>query len=186
MLTAVVRTLPESNSGIFLRGFYEIQIAYTYGKSPDSLNMGALYSRITPSVAAERPVGEWQTIKIILVSRHVSVWLNGVLIIDNQPALGCTGGALTSNEFIPGPIMLQGDSFGHRFSKYPSFHGSEVALPRRWNVVRSFGTSSLRPLRLAGWSSDFLPEQPFSNLRLASKPSNLGYIRYFCLASIAW
>ncbi|MEP6668828.1 MAG: DUF1080 domain-containing protein [Chthoniobacter sp.] len=104
-----VRTLAGSNSGIYLRGIYEIQVAESYGKPLDPHNMGALYSRITPSVAAEKPVGEWQTFDITLVDRHVTVILNGQKIIDNQPVLGCTGGALTSDESKPGPIMLQGD-----------------------------------------------------------------------------
>jgi hypothetical protein len=46
---------------------------------------------------------------ITLLDRHVTVILNGQRIIDNQPLLGCTGGALTSDEFRPGPIYLQGD-----------------------------------------------------------------------------
>jgi hypothetical protein len=104
-----VRTLPNSNSGIYLRGIYEVQIAETFGKPVDSHNMGALYSRITPAVAAEKPIGEWQTMDITLVDRHLTVILNGQTIIDNQPVLGCTGGALTSDEFNPGPIFLQGD-----------------------------------------------------------------------------
>jgi len=103
------RTQKDSNSGIYLRGIYEIQVAETYGKPLDPHNMGALYSRITPSVAAEKPIGEWQTFDITLVDRHVTVILNGKTIIDNQPVLGCTGGAITSNEMIPGPLMLQGD-----------------------------------------------------------------------------
>lgn len=103
------RTQANSNSGIYLRGIYEIQVAETYGKPLDPHNMGALYSRITPSVAAEKPIGEWQTFDITLVDRHVTVILNGQKIIDNQPVLGVTGGALTSDESKPGPIMLQGD-----------------------------------------------------------------------------
>ncbi|MDR0353769.1 MAG: DUF1080 domain-containing protein, partial [Opitutaceae bacterium] len=51
----------------------------------------------------------WQTVEATLVNRHITVVLNGVTIIDNQPVLGCTGGALTSDEFVPGPIYLQGD-----------------------------------------------------------------------------
>lgn len=43
------RTQAESNSGIYLRGVYEVQVAETFGKPLDSHNMGALYSRITPS-----------------------------------------------------------------------------------------------------------------------------------------
>jgi len=71
--------------------------------------MGALYGRITPAVTAEKPAGEWQTVDITLCDRHVTVILNGQKIIDNQPVLGCTGGAITSDEFVPGPIYLQGD-----------------------------------------------------------------------------
>ena len=99
----------ESNSGVYLRGIYEIQVFDSYGKALDPHNMGALYSRITPRVAAEKPAGEWQTLDITLVDRHLTVILNGTNIIDNQPVLGCTGGAMWSDESRPGPIYLQGD-----------------------------------------------------------------------------
>lgn len=102
--------VPEgSNSGIYLRGIYEVQVFDSYGKPLDSHNMGGLYSRITPSVNAEKPAGEWQSFDITLYKRHLTVILNGTTIIDNQPVLGVTGGALTSDEFSPGPIYLQGD-----------------------------------------------------------------------------
>jgi len=108
-LTTEVNMAKNGNSGIYLRGIYEIQMADTHGRPVNSHNMGALYGRITPSVAAEKPAGEWQTVDITLCDRHVTVILNGQTIIDNQPVLGVTGGAITSNEFIPGPIYLQGD-----------------------------------------------------------------------------
>lgn len=104
-----VRTVEGTNSGVYLRGIYEVQIMESYQQPLDSHHMGALYSRITPSVAAEKPIGEWQTLDITLVKRHLTVVLNGTTIIDNQPVLGCTGGALTSDETKPGPIFLQGD-----------------------------------------------------------------------------
>lgn len=104
-----VRVPPGGNSGIYLRGIYEVQVAETYSRPVDPHNMGALYSRITPAVAAERPANEWQTLDITLVERHLTVILNGQKIIDNQPILGCTGGAMTSDESKPGPIYLQGD-----------------------------------------------------------------------------
>lgn len=102
--------VPEkNNSGIYLRGIYEIQVFDSFGKALDSHNMGALYSRITPSVAAEKPASQWQTFDITLVDRHLTVVLNGTTIIANQPIQGCTGGALWSDEFRPGPLFLQGD-----------------------------------------------------------------------------
>ncbi len=99
----------RGNSGIYLRGIYEVQVSDTYGRPLDPHNMGGVYSRIKPTTNAERPAGQWQTMDITLVDRHVTVKLNGTTIIDNQPLLGCTGGALWSDEFKPGPIYLQGD-----------------------------------------------------------------------------
>jgi len=105
--------LPKGgNSGVYLRGICEIQVADTFGQGLNPHNMGALYSRITPSAAAEKPAGEWQTMDITYVDRHVTVILNGTKIIDNQPVQGCTGGALWSDPFRPGPIYLQGDHTG--------------------------------------------------------------------------
>lgn len=108
-LTLETRTLKNSNSGVYLRGIYEVQVFESFGKPLDSHNMGAVYSRITPTVAAEKPIGQWQTMDITLVDRHVTVILNGKTIIDNQPVLGCTGGALWSDPDRAGPIYLQGN-----------------------------------------------------------------------------
>jgi hypothetical protein len=105
----------HGNSGVYLRGIYEVQVEDSHGKPLDPHNMGAIYSRITPSEAAEKPAGEWQKLKMTLVDRHVTVKLNGKTIIDNEPLAGCTGGALWSDEFKPGPIYLQGD---HTAIKY--------------------------------------------------------------------
>lgn len=102
--------VPEgSNSGVYLRGMYEIQVSDSYGRSLDPHNMGALYSRIKPSVNAEKPAGEWQSLDMTLCNRYLTVILNGVKIIDNQPVYGPTGGAILSDVFSPGPIYLQGD-----------------------------------------------------------------------------
>jgi hypothetical protein len=102
----------RGNSGIYLRGIYEVQVNDSYGRRLDSHNMGGIYSRIKPVVNAEKPAGQWQTMDITLLDRHVTVKLNDKVIIDNRPLLGCTGGALWSDEFKPGPIYLQGDHTG--------------------------------------------------------------------------
>lgn len=98
-----------NNSGIYLRGMYEIQVFDSFNKELDSHHMGALYSRITPKVSAEKPPGTWQGLDITLYKRHLTVHLNGKTIIDNQPIYGPTGGAILSDVFSPGPIYLQGD-----------------------------------------------------------------------------
>ena len=108
-LSIEVNVPKGSNSGVYLRAMYEIQVFDSYGKEPDSHNMGALYSRITPSVAAEKPAGEWQKMDITLCDRHLTVILNGKKIIDNKPVYGPTGGAKIADVFKPGPVLLQGD-----------------------------------------------------------------------------
>lgn len=106
----------SSNSGIYLRGIYEVQVeqghADSGGKELDSHNMGGIYSRVSPTVNAESPAGIWQSLNITLCDRHVTVILNGTRIIDNQPLYGPTGGAISWDVFAPGPIMLQGGEEG--------------------------------------------------------------------------
>ena len=104
-----VRVLPGCNSGVYLRGIYEIQVVDSYGKPVDCHNMAAYYGRVTPKVAAEKKAGEWQTVDVTLYKRHLTVVLNGVKIIDNVPVVGITGGAMTANEFVNGPLYIQGD-----------------------------------------------------------------------------
>lgn len=109
---------PEgSNSGIYLRGRYEIQIADQYGMEPDERTIGGVYGFIPPSENAAKQAGEWQIMDIKLVGRMITVTLNGVEVISNRPIKGITGGALDSNEEQPGPIMLQGDHGPVEFRK---------------------------------------------------------------------
>jgi len=98
------------NSGVYLRGRYEIQVLDDYDeKKPTSHGNGAVYGKIAPSRFASRAPGEWQTVEARLIGNRVTVVLNGVKVIDHQPIDGPTGGALDGNVDEPGPIMLQGD-----------------------------------------------------------------------------
>ena len=102
--------VPEgSNSGIYLRGRYEVQVQDDHGKEPHARGMGGIYGQVTPVENAALPAGEWQSFDITLVGRTVTVVLNGKTIIDGQEIPGITGGALDSREAEPGPIFLQGD-----------------------------------------------------------------------------
>lgn len=98
-----------SNSGIYLRGRYEVQIEDDKGKEPWKGYLGAIYGFLTPSEMAAKDPGEWQTYDITLVGRMVTVVLNGVTVISNQQIPGITGGAIDSKEGEPGPILFQGD-----------------------------------------------------------------------------
>jgi len=103
------RVGPRSNSGIGLRGRYEVQILEDYGRPISGHSNGSIYSRILPSVNASKPAGEWQSFDIRLIGRMVTVVLNGVKIIDNREIEGLTAVAIDPHEAEPGPILLQGD-----------------------------------------------------------------------------
>ena len=98
-----------SNSGVYLRGRYEVQVEDNRGMEPLSTLFGGIYGFLTPTEIVAKAPGEWQSFDITLVGRRVSVIANGKAIIIDQAIPGITGGALDSKEGEPGPIMLQGD-----------------------------------------------------------------------------
>jgi hypothetical protein len=102
------RVGPKSNSGVGLRGRYEVQILEDYGRPLDRHSNGALYSRIIPAVAASKPAGEWQTYDIRLVGRNVKVVLNDKKVVEGVIE-GLTAIATDCEEGKPGPLTLQGD-----------------------------------------------------------------------------
>ena len=97
------------NSGIYLRGLYEVQVTHRDSSMQGINGPGAIFGRIKPAKNAGKPAGEWESYDITLVDRHVTVVLNGEKVIDNEPVAGPTGGALHSDVTAPGPIYLQGD-----------------------------------------------------------------------------
>ncbi len=102
---------PEhGNSGVYLRGRYEVQVLDDKESEPWKEGLGAVYGFLPPSevVAAKKP-GKWHSYDITLIGRTVTVVANGKTIICHQQIPGITGGALNSNEGEPGPLMLQGD-----------------------------------------------------------------------------
>ena len=99
----------NSNSGIYLRGRYELQVLDDYGKPPETHGHMSIYAWKAPLVNASKPVGEWQTMDATIVGNKVTVFLNGQKMHDNATIEAITGGALDANETEPGPIMIQGD-----------------------------------------------------------------------------
>ncbi len=98
-----------SNSGIYLRGRYELQVLDDYGQPTESHGHMSLYSWAAPRVNASRPAGEWQVMQATIVGNRLSVTLNGQKVHDNTTIQAITGGALDADESAPGPIMIQGD-----------------------------------------------------------------------------
>jgi len=81
---------PKGDSGIYLRGCPQVQIWDHFTKPsdyPTECGSGGLYNnKIHPSKplkVADRPIGQWNTFRIKMVGERVSVWLNGILVVDN-------------------------------------------------------------------------------------------------------
>lgn len=99
----------DGNSGVYLRGRYEVQVADNKGHEPSDIMFGGVYGFLTPNEMVAKSAGEWQAYDITLIGRRVTVVANGKTIISDQIIPGITGGALDSIEGEPGPFMLQGD-----------------------------------------------------------------------------
>jgi hypothetical protein len=117
----------KGNSGIYLRGRYEVQVEYEPEGSEDKYHrMGAVYGMVPVTADVPRKVGEWESFDITLVGRTVTIVRDGVTIIDNQEIAGITGGALDSNEGEPGPFYFQGDHTGGM-----KYRNITVSVPKR-------------------------------------------------------
>lgn len=107
----------HGNSGVALRGRYEVQLVDDVDHPASNRGSGAIMGRITPLVNAAKPAGEWQTLSVRMVGRQVTVTLNGIRVIDRQSIDGPTDIAMDTNEADPGPILLQGDRGSVAFRK---------------------------------------------------------------------
>jgi hypothetical protein len=121
------RTVAGADSGVYLRGVPQVQI-WDYTEAGGKWEIGAdkgsggLWNNSEgaagkdPAVLADRPFGEWNHFRVVMVGERVSVWLNDCLVVDH---------ARMENYFdrarpLPrtGPIQLQ-------------THGGEI----RWRDV---------------------------------------------------
>ena len=83
---------PGCNSGVFIRPAdpadnvqtgLEVQIWDSVGVTkPEKHHCAAIYDAIAPSVNAERPIGEWNRLRVVARGSVVRVHLNGRLVTD--------------------------------------------------------------------------------------------------------
>jgi len=98
-----------SNSGVYLRGRYEVQITDSKGMEPYDDQFSGVYGFLPPNEMVAKDAGEWQSYDITLIGRRVTVVANGATVINDQVIPGITGGAINSKEGEPGPFLIQGD-----------------------------------------------------------------------------
>jgi len=81
------KILKDGDSGIYLRGSPQVQIWDPALAAAGGVGSGGLYNNkrhpSTPSMHADKPVGQWNTFRIKMIGERVSVWLNGELVVDN-------------------------------------------------------------------------------------------------------
>jgi hypothetical protein len=100
---------PGASTGVFLRGRYEVRLRDDAGARVSDRGTGAVHGLIAPQRNAAGPPDQWQTLEVTMIGRRITAYINGSKALDNQEIPGPTGGALDSEEAIPGPIMLRGD-----------------------------------------------------------------------------
>ncbi len=110
------KTVPKADSGIYLRGIPQVQI-WDYTKEGGKWDLGAdkgsggLWNNPEgapgrfPRVRADKPFGEWNHFRIVMVGARVTVFLNGKRIVDHARLHNFFG----DERPIPrkGPIQLQ-------------------------------------------------------------------------------
>ncbi len=104
---------PESNSGVYLRGRYEVKVETDSIADAPNRRIGSVYGFIAPDPELPRKPNDWQTYDITLIGRRITLVHDGQTVIGNKEIPGITGGALDSHEELPGPIYLQGSEKGH-------------------------------------------------------------------------
>ena len=115
----------DGNSGIYLRGRYEVQVAYE--KGPDRFHsMAAIYGFRAPSIEMPRKPGQWESFDITLVGRRITLVRDGTTLLDNLEIPGITGGALDSHEAEPGVFYIQGDHTGGM-----KYRNITISVPKR-------------------------------------------------------
>jgi hypothetical protein len=144
------KTVPKADSGIYLRGCPQVQIwdyteqeKFTLGADKGS---GGLWNNSPgapgkdPLVLADKPFGQWNTVRVIMVGARVTVWLNSKLVVDH---------ALMENYYdrktpVPpkGPIQLQ-------------THGGEI----RWRnlFIREIGSDQANKILASRANAGFQP-----------------------------
>ncbi len=121
----ITMTVPDSDSGILLRGVGKCQAniwgwpigsGEVYGYRMDDKMPPDVRRGVTPKVNADKNIGEWNTFKITMKGDRMTVELNGIVVIENAllpeiPASGAIGlqhhGSKKDGQWVSPPSLVQ-------------------------------------------------------------------------------
>jgi 3-keto-disaccharide hydrolase len=121
----ILMAVPDSDSGIFLRGEVKSQVniwcwpvgsGEVYGYRTDEKMPAAVRAGVTPKTLADHDIGEWNTFEITMAGSRLTVVLNGVRVIENAelpgvPARGRIAlqhhGAKKDGQWVAPPALVQ-------------------------------------------------------------------------------
>lgn len=157
------KTVAKADSGIYLRGVPQVQIWDYTEKEKFKLGAdkgsGGLWNNSEgalgkdPLVLADKPFGQWNKFRIIMVGSRVTVWLNGKLVVDH---------ANMENYYdrktpVPakGPIELQ--THGGEI-RWRNVFLREIPAEEANNVLRSHGKAGFQTVfngkDFSGWTGN--------------------------------
>jgi len=165
------KTVPKADSGIYLRGVPQVQIwdstendakAVELGKPKGS---GGLWNNSPgaagkdPLVKADKPFGEWNKFRILMVGSRVSIWLNDQLVVDHAILENYYDKKLPAAERQPvpsqGPIQLQTHGGEIRWRNvFIREIGHEEAIKLLSDKSAIKGESIFNGKDLEGWAGD--------------------------------
>lgn len=118
--------VPDSDSGIYVRGTSKAQIniwnwpvgsGEVYGYRMDSSMPQEVRAGVTPSMNADKNIGEWNTFVITVEGEHLTVELNGHKVLDHahlpgmpesgKIALQHHGSKNENGEWVSPPSLVQ-------------------------------------------------------------------------------
>jgi HEAT repeat protein len=122
----------NGDSGIYLRGSPQVQIwDRARADTGEQVGSGGLFNnqenRSKPLQIADNPVSDWNTFRITMIGDRVSVYLNGVLVVDNVILENYWDMSIPI--FPAGPIELQahGNDCSFRDVYVREIHGTELS-----------------------------------------------------------
>ncbi len=155
------KLIPKGDSGVYLKGTPQVQIwdftEKDYFKMGADKGSGGLWNNAPgsagkdPIALADKPIGEWNTFRILQVGARTTVYLNGKLVVDQAPLQNYFDKSIPL--FPKGPVQLQ--THGNEV-RWKNIYVREIPADEANKFLASRDAEGFKPLfdgkSLAGWT----------------------------------